>query len=39
MWVTSEHMGMGNPDDPLGRSRAAATTKAIKAYLDEPLEL
>ena len=33
-WVKSEHMGMGG-DDPPDRSRAEATARAIKAYLDE----
>jgi len=38
-WVKSEHTGLGHPDDPSERSRAAATAKAIKAYVDELAEL
>lgn len=33
--VRSEHMGLGHLDDPPDRSRAVATARAIKAYVDD----
>lgn len=38
MFIANEHMGLGPPSSPLARTRAEATAKAIKAYLDEPTQ-